>query len=88
VDTIVYAYYDNLLNQKIARSEESIEMLGKIFDSMVYDIGSVFNWGDIWNLQHTFISQRNDNYAGFYERYEPRVEAALERTIESMSGND
>jgi len=86
--TITHAYYDNLLNQKIARDEESIEMLEQIFNSIIYDIGSVFNWGGIWDLQHTFCSGKQQDYAGFYEKYEGRIITALEKTIETMMGNN
>ncbi|MCL2776063.1 MAG: hypothetical protein FWD71_22380, partial [Oscillospiraceae bacterium] len=33
--TVVPAYYDNLLNQKIARDDESVEMLKQIFSSVI-----------------------------------------------------
>ena len=84
VNTVVPAYYDNLLNQKIARDEESIEMLKMIFDSVIYDIGSVFSWGNIWDEQMMFIQSKKDDYAGNYERIQGKVEAALAKTIESM----
>jgi hypothetical protein len=86
--TVVPAYFDNLLNQKIARDAESIDMLKIIFDTAVFDIGSVFNWGSIWDEQHNFIQGRNENYLGFHERIEGRVQAALERTIEAMMEHD
>ena len=87
-NTVVPAYYDNLLNQKIARDEESVEMLKQIFASVIYDIGSVFNWGDIWNLQYQFINGANQDYVGFHERYEGRIESALANTIEAMQQFD
>lgn len=81
---VVPAYYDNLLNQKIARDEESIEMLKQIFDSVIYDIGSVFNWGSIWDQQHTFFSSKNQDYVSFHEKIMGRIETALNKTIETM----
>lgn len=88
VNTVVPAYYNNLLNQKIARDEESIDMLKQIFSSVVYDIGSVFSWGGIWDQQHTFISTKKEDYIGFYEKIQGKVEAALEKTIETMQQFD
>jgi len=85
VNTIAPAYYDNLLNQKIARDEESIEMVKMIFDSMIYDIGSVFNWGGIWDLQHNFISTKQQDLSGFYDKYAGKVATALEKTIETLA---
>ena len=86
LNTITYAYYDNLLNQKIARDEESIEMLKQIFDSIIYDIGSVFNWAGIWDLQYTYINTKKEDYIGFYEKYQGKIEAAVEKTIAAMNG--
>lgn len=88
VNTVVPAYYENLLNQKIARDEESVEMLKMIFDSVIYDIGSVFSWGNIWDEQMMFIQSKKDDYAGNYERIQGRVEAALQKTIETMQQFD
>ena len=83
-NTVVPAYFDNLLNQKIARDQDSIEMLKDIFSSVVYDIGSVFNWGGIWDLQYTFFNTKQTDYAGFYEKYAGKVEAAMQKTIDAM----
>jgi len=87
-NTVMPAYYDNLLNQKIARDEESIDMLKLIFSSVVYDIGSVFNWGDIWNDQMRFISGKKEDYIGAYEKIQGKVEAALQKTIDTMQQFD
>ncbi|MCL2776064.1 MAG: hypothetical protein FWD71_22385 [Oscillospiraceae bacterium] len=83
-NTVVPAYYDNLLNQKIARDDESIEMLKDIFASVVYDIGSVFNWGGIWDLQYTFFNTKQTDYVSFYEKNQGKVEAAMQKTIDTM----
>jgi len=87
-NTVMPAYYDNLLNQKIARDEESIDMLKQIFSSVVYDIGAVFNWGGIWDQQNTFISGKKEDYIGFYEKIQGKVEKDLNKTIETMLSFD
>ena len=87
-NTVVPAYYDNLLNQKIARDEESVEMLKMIFDSVIYDIGSVFSWAGIWDEQMRFIQSGREDYLGYHERIEGRIQAELERTIEAMLSFD
>ena len=87
-DTVMPAYYNNLLENKIARDEDSVEMLKMIFDTVVYDIGSVFNWGDVWNQQNTFINSGNDDFSGFHERIEGRIQADIDKTIETMLAFD
>jgi len=88
VNTVVPAYFDNLLNQKIARDEESIDMLKMIFSSVVYDIGAVFNWGEIWDEQMRFIQGKKEDYIGYYQKIEGKVVKALEKTINTMQQFD
>ena len=87
-NTVMPAYYENLINNKIARDEESIEMLQMIFNSVVYDIGSVYNWGNLWLMHQQFIGGGNKNYVSFYEKNANAIEAALNKTIEEMMNYD
>ena len=51
--------------------------------------GAVFDWGEIWlTLQPQFITARNEDYLGFHERYEGKIQAAFEKTIETMEQFD
>jgi hypothetical protein len=43
------AYYDVVLHGKIARDEESSEMLNIIFANRVYDLGDIFDFGGLGN---------------------------------------
>jgi len=83
-NTISPAYFDNLLYQKIARDEDSIEMLQNIFASAIYDIAAVYNWGGIWDEQQRFIYGKKEDYIGNYERIEGKVLKDMEKTIETM----
>ena len=87
-NTVMPAYYNNLLNQKIARDEESIEMLKNIFDSVIYDIGSVFNWGNIWDEQHHFFAGKKEDYISYHEKIAGKIQSALDKTIETMQQFD
>jgi hypothetical protein len=87
-NTVVPAYYNNLLENKIARDEESVEMLKMIFDSVIYDVGSVFNWAGIWDQQEAFIASRREDYIGYHERLESRLETEIQRTIDAMLSFD
>ena len=87
-NTVMPAYYDNLINNKIARDEESIEMLKMIFDSVVYDIGSIYNWGNIWLMHQGFMDGGSKDYVSFYEKNSAAIQADLDKTIEAMLRND
>jgi len=87
-NTVMPAYYDNLLHQKIARDDESIDMLKQIFSSVIYDIGSVFNWGGIWDEQHHFFANKKEDYMGYHEKIEGKIEKDLNKTIDTMLSFD
>ena len=83
-NTVMPAYYGNLLNNKIARDEESVEMLKIIFDSVIYDIGAVYNWGNLWLMHQQFIDSGSRDYVSFFEKHEPEIQKALDDTINEM----
>ena len=83
-NTVMPAYYNNLINNKIARDEESIEMLKMIFDSVVYDIGSIYNWGNIWLMYQGFFESGSRDYVSFFEKNSGAIQKALDATIEQM----
>ena len=87
-NTVVPAYYDNLLNNKVARDNESIEMLKMIFDSVIYDIGSVYNWGDLWFMNQIFVANEGRDYVSAYEKSASAIQKAMEKTIEAMLNVD
>ena len=87
-NTVVPAYYDNLLNNKVARDNESIEMLKMIFDSVIYDIGSVYNWGNLWFMNQIFVANEGRDYVSAYEKNESAILKAMEKTIEAMVNHE
>jgi len=48
-DILQPAYYDVMLNTKIARDEESSKMFDIIFKNRAYDIGDVFDFNEVGN---------------------------------------
>lgn len=87
-DTVKAAYYDKLLNGKLTRDNESSVMLDLIFDNILYDIGSTFNWGNTWFMYNTFFAEKNTNFVSFYEGYRTKAQEALEETIKIFKGNE
>ena len=62
---LIPAYYDVLLQGKVARDEESLEMLDIIFDNRVYDTGFIFNIGGfgqaVYALTQTTLKRDYNN---------------------------
>ena len=86
-DTVKIAYYDKLLHGKIARDDESSEMLDIIFSNIAYDIGATFNWAGSWFKYQEFFLNKMDNFASFYETYSGVVETEMQKSIDVFKGN-
>ena len=48
--TVVPAFYDVILKSKLARDDDSVEMLDYIYGNIIYDAGNVFNFGNFTRL--------------------------------------
>ena len=82
------AFLDVTVTHKVIRDEDSIEMLDIILKSRTYDMGTIYNWGD---LEDRFfrrgIPSRTNTFASDYERAEAAVTTAMERTLTEMLEN-
>ena len=63
-------------------------MLDLIFATRVYDLGHVFNWGGLFDMFGSLALAGNTDFVSGYERFLPRAEADMERTIESFNEHD
>ena len=80
--TVIPAYYDVQLTRKFARDEESKEMLDIIFGSIVWDPCLVYDWFDWYSFDTNVTTYRT---AAGYERYLGRVEAKMQKTVDSFA---
>ena len=71
---ILPTYYDVVLNVKMVRDEESIEMLKILFDSKTFDFG--YAWG-AWDFWYIFIENIQNEKRDFVSAYEKKETAAL-----------
>ncbi len=82
--TLQPAYMEINLKGKSIRDEESEDMLNLIFSNRIYDIGDIFNFAD-FSYQFLCISgTKSRDIASFYEKYETKVQNALDQTIEAI----
>jgi hypothetical protein len=67
--TLLPAYFENTLNTKFARDEDSIRMLQIILDGRVFDFGYMYrNSGEaITNTFQTLMASKNKGFASYYE---------------------
>jgi len=75
------AYYDIMLTNKLTRDEESLDMLDIIFDNRVYDVGDIYNFGDIAGQLIYMTMTYDRNMASKYESLEKSINAAIEKLV-------
>lgn len=81
---VLPVFYNNYLNSKLARDAESVEMLRIIHDTVYYDIGALFNWGDMRMIIENISEKSVNNFATQYAKYEKQIGKALDKTLEEI----
>lgn len=81
--TVIPAYYDIQLKTKIARDEESSEMLDIIFTGRKYDLGTIYNWGGISNKFADAMQRNSPNIVSALESIQERVKSEIQKTVDA-----
>ena len=79
--TVYPAYYDICLNGKIARDEESSEMLDIIFSNRRYDIGDVYDYAGLGSEVISMTMSYARDIVSRYERLETKANTAIEKMV-------
>ena len=79
--TLTPAYYDVAITRKYMRDEESIEMLDIILQDRRYDLGYIYNWGNLYANIRTIIVQGKDSFASTWEKSQKAFNTAMEKTL-------
>jgi len=82
---IMPAFYDVTVTNKLVRDEGSVEMLDIILKNRVYDLASVYNWGDITVIFGDIYGKAQNNFVSAYEKREEKIKTAIEKTIDEMT---
>ena len=81
---ILPIFYDSYLNTKLVRDEESVEMLQLIHDSIYYDIGALYNWGDMRMIIENMANDTTSTLASQYASISKVITKTMERTLKNM----
>jgi hypothetical protein len=84
--SVVPAFYENILKGKVARDDESVDMLEYIFGNIHYDTGNLFDLGGFVGHLTGMSGREDTNVASMLERNIPALERAIERLLENMNG--
>ena len=79
-------FYENYLNTKLARDEESVEMLQLVHNTLYYDLGALYNWGDMRMTIENMADKGENTLATKFAKSEKSINKAMEKTLE-MFGN-
>ncbi|MCL2816638.1 MAG: extracellular solute-binding protein [Oscillospiraceae bacterium] len=78
-------FYDVLLQRKVARDDESAEMLDFIFSNIFMDVGAMYNFGGISDSLNDMTGQSNSNIASYLERNSERITREIQKFIDAIS---
>jgi len=86
--TTMPAYYDITLKTKMARDEDSSDMLDIIFAHRVWDIGEFSDYGNFsWQLI-ALSMKNNTNIASLFEKLQPKIQKDIDKAIEKYDKLD
>jgi len=80
--TIVPAYFEQTLYNRLVRDDESYDMLKLVFSTRVYDLAYIYDWGGIGFLLMNMNDRGQKDFASQYEKIEAKAKTAMEKTID------
>lgn len=86
---VIPEYYNRIVKSRYVMDSESPRMLDIIFKGVVYDLGMVFNWGNVNNIiSNNLLSARSNIFASEYARIEQNIRNAMQNTIDIYTIKD
>ncbi len=77
------AYYETYLKGKGARDDESEASLDIIFSTLRYDIGYLYNFGNLGQFTLDMVNTYKGDIASRYTKLEPSIMKALQKAIDN-----
>ena len=79
--TVRGVYYDVVLGSKLVRDEASVASLDTILDSGRFEIGYVYNWGDMRSALEQNIGKGNADIASAFAKISAKIESGIAADI-------
>lgn len=79
--TVRGMYYDVVLGSKLVRDEASVASLDTILDSGRFEIGYVYNWGDMRTALEQNIGKGNADIASAFAKISAKIESGIAADI-------
>ena len=78
------AFIDTTIHGKSIRDTESGEMVRLIYDTQAYDIAMLFDWGKVYTLVDTMLTNSTTNLASEYASIKDSITSAMEQTMDAI----
>ena len=78
-------FYQNYLETKLARDQESVEMLQIIHSSIMMDPGAAYNWGGYLNRIYNNVSERANPLATYHASNAASAAAAIDKMVKAVT---
>lgn len=86
--TLKPAYYDVVLQRKYVRDDESGEMLDIIFNSRIYDIGSIYSFGNVF-MDFIGLCYKSDrNVVSYYDKKIGAMQKSIDKVVATFQNMD
>jgi len=81
---VMPAFYQDYVERKLVRDEESVEMLKIIHNSMFFDAGSLYNWGALVELAGQLAIDGKNDLVTKFAAVEKKAEAEMKAMMDSI----
>lgn len=83
-DTVIPAYYETAIKSKYARDTVSADMLDLIRESVSYDLGIYYNWGELSGRFCYMVYNGGEGFASMYSANEQKAQSELETFLAAI----
>ncbi len=81
-EDVMPAFYQDYMERKLVRDEESIEMLNIIYNSIFFDCGSLYNWGALVEVAGMLAVEGNNNLTSTFASKRSVAEAEMKAMLD------
>ncbi len=82
---ITPAYYDTTLKYRDLKDDESMEMLDIIFDNVVYDIGIIYNFGNLTKIIEDLMAKKSPYIASAYDTNKNVIQSDINKCVNAYN---
>ncbi|MFA6948022.1 MAG: hypothetical protein WCQ72_03495, partial [Eubacteriales bacterium] len=83
-ETLIPAYYEVNLTNKLLRDDKSSAMLDIILTNRSYDLMRPFNWGGLTDKINALVTRGERSFVSVYEANADKVNDAIAKTVEQF----